>query len=71
MMGFRLTNNEIERIQRAADAVGFPWQPIVTRPKTARRFLKRVEAELARGAKRPAHVWNIDPDYAAQRLAAA
>ena len=48
MISFKLTKNEIERIQWAADLKGFPWQAIAERPKTARRFLKRVEAEVAR-----------------------
>jgi hypothetical protein len=71
MMGFRLTSNEIERIQRAAEAVGFPWQPIVERPRTARRFLKRVEAELARRAERPACARDTGPDCYERGLAAA
>ena len=47
-MRTKLTNDEIERIRRAADYLGFPWRPICERPKTARRFLCRVEAEIAR-----------------------
>jgi hypothetical protein len=52
MICFKLTNNEIERIRHAAELKGFPWEAIVERPKTARRFLKRVEGELARETKR-------------------
>ncbi|MDJ0939356.1 MAG: hypothetical protein QNJ00_06300 [Woeseiaceae bacterium] len=48
MKTFNLTNDEIERIRRAANYLGFPWRPICERPKTARRFLYRVEAEFAR-----------------------
>ena len=50
MIRFELTRKEIERLKCAADAVGFPWQAIAERPRTARRFLKRVEAEMARQA---------------------
>ena len=43
----RLTNQEIQRLERAANAMGFPWQPIAERPRAARNFIRRVEAELA------------------------
>ena len=46
MIHFNLTNKELARVQRAAEFTGFPWQPICTRPKTARQFYKRVEAEM-------------------------
>ena len=49
MYTFKLTNNEIERIKRAAEYAGFPWRPICERPKTARRFMRRVEAEMRQG----------------------
>ena len=48
MFTAKLTNNEIQRIKRAADHAGFPWQPICERPKVARRFMRRVEAEMRR-----------------------
>ena len=48
MIRIKLTNNEVQRVKRAAAAKGFPWQPIAERPRTARQFLKRVEAEMAR-----------------------
>jgi hypothetical protein len=48
MICFKLTSQETARIQRAAGFAGFPWQPICARPKTARRFLRRVEAEMRR-----------------------
>ena len=51
MKTVKLTNNEIERIRRAADYLDFPWRPICERPKTARRFLYRVEAEIARNRR--------------------
>ena len=53
MYAIKLTNNEIERIRRAAEYVRFPWRPICERPKTARRFLCRVEAEIGRGPQFP------------------
>ncbi len=46
MIRFNLTNKEVARVQRAAEFAGFPWRPICTRPKTARQFYKRVEAEM-------------------------
>ena len=46
MIRFNLTSKELARVQRAAEFAGFPWRPICTRPKTARQFYKRVEAEM-------------------------
>ncbi len=46
MIRFNLTSKEVARVQRAAEFAGFPWRPICTRPKTARQFYKRVEAEM-------------------------
>ena len=48
MMRFELTRNERERLKRAAEIAGFPWQAIAERPKTARRFIKRIEAGTKR-----------------------
>ncbi len=46
MIRFNLTIKEVARVQRAAEFAGFPWRPICTRPKTARQFYKRIEAEM-------------------------
>ena len=46
MIHFNLTSKEVARVQRATEFAGFPWRPICTRPKTARQFYKRVEAEM-------------------------
>ena len=51
MIRFNLTSKEMARVQRAAEFAGFAWQPICTRPKTARQFCKRVEAEMCRKPK--------------------
>ncbi len=48
MLRTRLSCRELRRVKRAADAVGLPWRPIAGRPRAARAFVKRVEAELAR-----------------------
>ena len=56
MICFKLTKNEIDRIKWAADLKGFPWQA-----KTARRFLKRVEAEVARTQGRAVRPLAIGP----------
>ena len=48
MLRFELTRNELERLKRAAELTGFPWQAIAERPKTARRFIRRIEAGSAR-----------------------
>lgn len=42
----RLSDEETRRVRRAAEYAGLPWQAICTRPGTARRFYKRVEAEI-------------------------
>ena len=42
----RLSDDEIRRVRRAADYTGLPWQAICTRLGAARRFYKRVEAEI-------------------------
>lgn len=42
----RLSGEETRRVRRAAEYTGLPWQAICTRPTTARRFYKRVEAEI-------------------------
>ena len=46
MFRFNLTDREIARVKRAAEFAGFPWQPICSKPRTARSFYKRVEAEM-------------------------
>ena len=48
MLRFELTRNELERLKQAAELTGFPWQAIAERPRTARRFIKRIEARSAR-----------------------
>ena len=48
MNHFNLRNDEVARVRRAAGFAGLDWQPICTRPKTARQFYKRVEAEMYR-----------------------
>lgn len=48
MICFRLTKKEIQRVKRAARFAGIPWQPICSRPETARSFYRRVEAEMRR-----------------------
>ena len=48
MLRFELTRNELERLKQAAELTGFPWQAIAERPKTARRFIRRIEAGTAR-----------------------
>jgi len=71
MICFKLTTSEIDRIKRAAESVGFPWQPIAERPKTARRFLTRVEAEMARNADRTATAWSTGEHGLRRERAAA
>ena len=75
MLTFKLTRNERLRVRRAARAYGFPWQPILERPRTARRFLKRIEAEMARTAglkrQRLAGTTANFPAQVEQRLVAA
>ena len=76
MICFKLTKNEIDRIKWAADLKGFPWQASIgaaaqrgarivvidpRRTKTARRFLKRVEAEVARTQGRAVRPLAIGP----------
>jgi hypothetical protein len=48
MLHFDLTGKEVARVRAAAEYAGFPWQPICTRPKTARQFCTRIEAEMRR-----------------------
>ena len=62
-----LSEKEVARVKSAARKVGFPWRPIVTfefpairrpivtRPRAARKFYRRVEAELAQS--RVAAAW--------------
>ena len=49
MFHFKLSPREVARVKAAARYAGFPWQPIIPRPTAARRFCKRVEAEMRRG----------------------
>ena len=51
MIRFDLSSKEVARVQRAAEMEGLPWRPICTRPKTARQFYKRVDAEMRRKGK--------------------
>ena len=43
-----LSQQDIERVRRAADYAGLPWRAISRRPQAARQFSKRVEAEKKR-----------------------
>ncbi|MDJ0939888.1 MAG: hypothetical protein QNJ00_08985 [Woeseiaceae bacterium] len=65
MVTFKLTYNEIERIKRAAEYAGFPWEPICKRPRTARRFMHRVEAEMTRNGIEKAPVPERELRFAA------
>ena len=49
MFHFKLTEKEVARVKAAATYTGFPWKKIAERPKAAREFCKRVEAEMRRG----------------------
>lgn len=53
MIHFNLTSKEVARVKRAAEFAGFPWQPICTRPKTARQFFRRIEAEMHQQGQPP------------------
>lgn len=61
MKHVRLSSQELKRVKRAADAMGFPWRPIAERPRVAREFVRRVEAELARSHPEQAPMVSTEP----------
>ena len=40
-----LSEEEVLRLQDAATYAGMPWLPMLSRPRTARQFIERVESE--------------------------
>lgn len=40
-----LSEQEIIRLQFAAEQAGMPWTPMLSRPRTAREFIRRIESE--------------------------
>jgi hypothetical protein len=67
----RLSNQELKRVKRAADAMGFPWRAIAERPRTAREFVKRVEAELAQTRTAESSSKSADSVHAAREAGSA
>ena len=40
-----LSEDEVLRLQDAAKHAGMPWLPMLSRPRTARQFIERIESE--------------------------